>query len=202
VNVKHQFNKHGNHSSNDHTYIVILGGPRGEQFEINFHSDENNSDCQLFVSSIDQNGNKSNPEKVSMSDFSWDPSIPLIKVGFESEQLTVQYIGKTIEGYELQFAGSLSEVIVRTPKEQSFAKFMLPPEERDTSKLLLCPMPGQIVNFSVQEGQEVEIGQEVAVIEAMKMRNILRAPKKGIVKKIKCKIGESLKVDSTIMEFE
>jgi len=202
LNVKHQFGKHTNNEGSDHTYIVVIGGMKGEQYEVKLNSHGNDSEYQLHVSKLDEKGNKSASETISMSDFLWDPSHPLIKVGFGSEQLTVQFLKKTIEGYELQFSGYSSEVIVRSPKEHSYAKFMLPPEERDTSKLLLCPMPGQIVNFSVVEGQEVEIGQEVAVIEAMKMRNILRAPKKGVVKKIKVKIGESLKVDSTIMEFE
>jgi propionyl-CoA carboxylase alpha chain len=72
----------------------------------------------------------------------------------------------------------------------------------DTSNLLLCPMPGLIVNIAVQEGDEVQQGQALATVEAMKMENILRAEKKGAVKAIKCQAGDSLAVDEVIMEFE
>jgi propionyl-CoA carboxylase alpha chain len=75
----------------------------------------------------------------------------------------------------------------------------LPP---DTSKYLLCPMPGLIVKISVEEGQEVQEGQALATVEAMKMENILRAEKKGVVRKINAQAGASLKVDDVILEFE
>ena len=75
----------------------------------------------------------------------------------------------------------------------------LPP---DTSKLLLCPMPGLVVSIAVNEGDAVEEGQVLATLEAMKMENILRAEKKGTVSKINASAGDSLSVDEIIMEFE
>jgi propionyl-CoA carboxylase alpha chain len=74
----------------------------------------------------------------------------------------------------------------------------LPP---DTSKLLLCPMPGMVVSIAVVEGQEVKAGETLAVVEAMKMENVLRADRDLIVSKINAKPGESLAVDAVIMEF-
>ena len=75
----------------------------------------------------------------------------------------------------------------------------LPP---DTSKLLLCPMPGVITGISVGEGEEVEAGQALATVEAMKMENILRAEKRGRVARVAAKPGDSLAVDEVILEFE
>ena len=75
----------------------------------------------------------------------------------------------------------------------------LPP---DTSKLLLCPMPGLVVKIDVAEGDEVHEGQALCTIEAMKMENILRAERKGIVTKINASAGDSLAVDDVIIEFE
>jgi propionyl-CoA carboxylase alpha chain len=75
----------------------------------------------------------------------------------------------------------------------------LPP---DTSKLLLCPMPGLVVKIDVEEGQEVQEGQPLCTIEAMKMENILRAEKRAVVSKINAGAGDSLAVDEVIMEFE
>jgi propionyl-CoA carboxylase alpha chain len=75
----------------------------------------------------------------------------------------------------------------------------LPP---DTSKMLLCPMPGLIVKVDVIEGDEVQEGQALCTVEAMKMENVLRAEKKGKVIKINAKAGDNLAVDDVIIEFE
>lgn len=91
---------------------------------------------------------------------------------------------------------------VRSPRVAELALLMpekLPP---DTSKLLLCPMPGVITGISVGEGDEVEAGQALATVEAMKMENILRAEKRGRVAKVSAKPGDSLAVDEVIIEFE
>jgi len=72
----------------------------------------------------------------------------------------------------------------------------------DTSKMLLCPMPGLIVKINVEEGEEVQEGQALCTVEAMKMENILRAERKGTVSKINAAPGDSLAVDEVIMEFE
>jgi len=97
------------------------------------------------------------------------------------------------------------EVAVRNPRAAELAKLMpvkIPP---DTSNLLLCPMPGVVVSILVEEGQEVQDGQAlavVAVVEAMKMENTLRAESKCVVAKINAAAGDNLAVDEVIMEFE
>jgi propionyl-CoA carboxylase alpha chain len=111
-------------------------------------------------------------------------------------------VGKIPSGFRIRARGADLKVHVRTPRQAELAKLMpekLPP---DTSRFLLCPMPGLIVNIAVNEGQEVQEGQALATVEAMKMENILRAERKGVVKKIFAKAGSSLKVDDVIMEFE
>ena len=72
----------------------------------------------------------------------------------------------------------------------------------DLSKYLLCPMPGLLTALHVAEGEKVEAGQPLAVVEAMKMENILRAEKSGTVAKVQAKPGDSLAVDAVILEFE
>ena len=71
----------------------------------------------------------------------------------------------------------------------------------DTGKKLLCPMPGLVKAIAVAEGQEVKAGEPLAVVEAMKMENVLRAERDGTVKKLHAKAGDSLAVDAVIMEF-
>ena len=94
------------------------------------------------------------------------------------------------------------KVNVRRPRQAELAQLMpekLPP---DTSKMLLCPMPGLVVKIDVEVGQEVQEGQALCTIEAMKMENILRAEKKAVVSKVNAGAGDSLAVDDVIIEFE
>lgn len=107
-------------------------------------------------------------------------------------------------GYSLRLRWQGIDVVarVREPRVAELAKLMpvkLPP---DTSKMLLCPMPGLVTAIAVSEGDTVEAGQALATIEAMKMENILRAEKKSVVKRVPVSIGASLAVDELIMEFE
>jgi propionyl-CoA carboxylase alpha chain len=71
----------------------------------------------------------------------------------------------------------------------------------DTSKFLLCPMPGLVKAIHVAQGQDVKAGDALCVVEAMKMENILRAERDAVVKAVKAKAGDSLAVDAVIMEF-
>ena len=76
---------------------------------------------------------------------------------------------------------------------------MLEPEVRDTSNMIVSPMPGTLISLAVAEGDELQPGQEVAVVEAMKMQNVLRAPRGGIVSSLHAKPGQSLTVDQLIV---
>jgi propionyl-CoA carboxylase alpha chain len=104
--------------------------------------------------------------------------------------------------FRLRWRGIDEKVHVRTPRVAELARLMpvkLPP---DTSKMLLCPMPGVITSIAVKESDEVQEGQALATVEAMKMENVLRAERRGIVKKVAVEPGASLAVDELIMEFE
>ncbi|MEM7422588.1 MAG: acetyl/propionyl/methylcrotonyl-CoA carboxylase subunit alpha [Pseudomonadota bacterium] len=111
-------------------------------------------------------------------------------------------VDQRTEGFRIRYRGADLDVKVRSPRTAELAALMpekLPP---DTSKMLLCPMPGLIVSIAVVEGQEVQDGQTLATVEAMKMENVLRAEKKAVIKKINAAPGASLAVDDVIMEFE
>ena len=134
-----------------------------------------------------------------MSD--WLPGQPLAELDVDGAALILK-VGKISGGFRIRHRGADLKVHVRTPRQAGLAKLMpekLPP---DTSKYLLCPMPGLVVKISVDEGQEVQEGQALATVEAMKMENILKAERRGVVKKINASAGASLKVDDVIMEFE
>ncbi len=131
----------------------------------------------------------------------WTPGDQLAKLMVEGSPLVLK-AGKLPGGFRIRTRGADLKVHVRSPRQAALARLMpekLPP---DTSKLLLCPMPGLIVKIDVAEGDEVQEGQALCTVEAMKMENILRAERKGIVAKINAGPGDSLAVDEVIMEFE
>ncbi|MGI3170446.1 acetyl-CoA carboxylase biotin carboxylase subunit [Pseudooceanicola sp. C21-150M6] len=131
----------------------------------------------------------------------WTPGDQLAEMAVDGTPLVLK-VGKISGGFRIRSRGADLKVHVRSPRHAELAKLMpekLPP---DTSKLLLCPMPGLVVKIDVEEGQEVQEGQALCTIEAMKMENILRAEKKSVVSKINAGPGDSLAVDEVIMEFE
>jgi propionyl-CoA carboxylase alpha chain len=91
---------------------------------------------------------------------------------------------------------------VRTPRGDELARLMPVKAAPDLSKYLLCPMPGLVVSVNVSKGEAVKAGQTLAVVEAMKMENVLRAERDGVVGAIKVKAGDSMAVDQVILEFE
>jgi propionyl-CoA carboxylase alpha chain len=105
-------------------------------------------------------------------------------------------------GYNISWSGCVEDIMVVSPRAAELLRFMPHKMPPDTSKLLQCPMPGLLVSLAVTVGDEVQPGQPLAVVEAMKMENILRAERKGVVQSIKADVGASLSVDQVIMEFE
>jgi len=104
-------------------------------------------------------------------------------------------------GYLLSWRGSFARTQVYTAREADYARLMPVKMVADTGKKLLCPMPGLVKSIAVGEGQEVKAGETLAIVEAMKMENVLRAERDGTVKKLYAKPGDSLAVDAVIMEF-
>jgi propionyl-CoA carboxylase alpha chain len=106
-----------------------------------------------------------------------------------------------LNGFLLSHRGVTIEARVYTRREAELVALMPEKKAADTSKALLCPMPGLVKAISVKEGQEVKAGEALCMVEAMKMENVLRAERDVKVKKILAKEGDSLAVDAVIMEF-
>ena len=131
---------------------------------------------------------------------SWVPGQSLAEMTVAQSSLVMK-VSKISGGFRIRSRGADLKVHVRTPIQARLAAIMpekLPP---DTSRLLLCPMPGMVVKVNVEVGDEVQEGQALCTVEAMKMENILRAERRGIVEKINAGAGDSLAVDEVIMEF-
>ena len=130
----------------------------------------------------------------------WQPGKKLANMSANDNKLVIK-IGKLTGGFRMRTRGADLRVLVRTPRQAELSKYMREKIPPDTSKLLLCPMPGLIVKIDVEVGQEVQEGQPLCTVEAMKMENILRAERQGLVAKINSNVGDSLAVDDVILEF-
>ena len=132
---------------------------------------------------------------------SWTPGNQLANMLVDDTRLTMK-VGKVTGGFRIRNRGADLKVIVRSKLQSDLAQYMIEKDLPDTSKILMCPMPGLIVKIDVRVGEEIQEGQALCTVEAMKMENILRAERQTRVKKINVKAGDSLAVDETIMEFE
>ena len=133
-------------------------------------------------------------------DADWWPGSPLWRGHVGKRPVAVQ-VRPVLNGYDLAYRGVRAIARVYTEREAALAALMPEKAAPDTSKLLLCPMPGLVKAIHVAAGQEVKPGEALCVVEAMKMENILRAEREAVVKSVKAKPGDSLAVDAVIMEF-
>jgi len=130
----------------------------------------------------------------------WWPGVAVWTGMVHGRPVSVQ-VRPTLNGYDLAYRGIRANIHVYTEEEATLAALMPVKAPPDTSKLLLCPMPGQVKAIHVAVGQEVKAGEALCVVEAMKMENVLRAEREAVVKAVKAKPGDSLAVDAVIMEF-
>lgn len=131
----------------------------------------------------------------------WTPGQTLSKMVVDGAPLVLK-VDKITHGFRIRSRGAELKVHVRSRRQAELAALMPEKQAPDTSKMLLCPMPGLIVKVDVEVGQEVQEGQALCTVEAMKMENILRAERQGVVSQINASAGDSLAVDDVIMEFE
>ncbi|WP_150522856.1 acetyl-CoA carboxylase biotin carboxylase subunit [Roseibium sediminis] len=131
----------------------------------------------------------------------WAPGDRLWNGRVGERAVTVQ-VRPVMGGYRLDWQGYSVVAKVMTPRIAELDALMPEKMPPDTSKMLLCPMPGLVVSIAVEEGQEVKAGEQLAIVEAMKMENVLRAERDCVVSSIKAAAGDSLAVDAVIMEFE
>jgi propionyl-CoA carboxylase alpha chain len=132
---------------------------------------------------------------------SWTPGQRLLGLTIGGRQRTVQ-VKRDGRRWVLTTQGASHKVQVLDPHVAELSVHMIEKVPPDLSRLLLAPMPGLLTRLDVKTGDKVEPGQPVAVMEAMKMENILRAPKAATVKATPVKAGESVAVDQVIVEFE
>jgi propionyl-CoA carboxylase alpha chain len=130
----------------------------------------------------------------------WVPGTPVWDGTVDGAPVAV-HVRMIPNGFELAYHGCEVKAFVYTEREANYARLMPAKKLSGSEKSVRCPMPGLVVSIALAEGQEVKAGETLAVVEAMKMENILRAERDGIIKKIPVKPGDSVAVDAVIMEF-
>jgi propionyl-CoA carboxylase alpha chain len=151
----------------------------------------------IYVTFLDEKGKTGTClELVS----AWFPGEPVWTGTVNGKTVAVQ-VRPILNGYHLDYRGIQVPAHVFTQRESAMAALMPEKAAADMSKFLLCPMPGLIKAVHVAEGADVKAGDTLAVVEAMKMENILRAERDGKVKAVKAQAGDSLAVDAVIIEF-
>jgi propionyl-CoA carboxylase alpha chain len=130
----------------------------------------------------------------------WKPGDPLWTGLIDGVEHAVQ-VRMVPNGFQLACRGVRTRAYVYTEREAVLARLMPVKAAADSGKAVRCPMPGLVLSLAVSEGQEVKAGETLAVVEAMKMENVLRAERDGLVKKILVKPGDSVAVDAVILEF-
>jgi propionyl-CoA carboxylase alpha chain len=130
----------------------------------------------------------------------WKPGDPVWSGSIDGRPVSVQ-VRPALNGFDLSHHGVETRAYVYTEREAEAARLMPAKKVIDSGKAVRCPMPGLVVSIAVGEGQEVKAGETLAVVEAMKMENVLRADRDGVIGKIHARRGDSLAVDAVILEF-
>lgn len=133
----------------------------------------------------------------------WEVGTVIFRASLNDKyNITMQVLSRKPNKLTIQFMGTEFDMDVRTPKEQELHKYMPYYPPPDHSKVLIAPMPGSIVSVAVKEGDQVKAGQELVVMEAMKMQNVLKARDNFTVKKVNVKSGDVVSNEQVMIEFE
>jgi len=178
--------------------IVKLGGMFGKAFEVKL------SDCGETVTVKDLETKAVETVRAdSRTPLTYQPEKFWAHLSLNGKCRTLQVLQENMVGeVPMQMYGANYDVLVQSPKEHRLSLFMHPPIPLDTANIVQSPMPGTLISYAVSEGDAVEDGQELCIVEAMKMQNIIRAPRAGIIKSCKVAVGGALKNDEVIIEYE
>jgi propionyl-CoA carboxylase alpha chain len=138
--------------------------------------------------------------KPIMLESDWRPGEPVWHGRIDGEPVAMQ-LRAVVNGVTIAYAGAHARAVIYTAREAELLSLMPAKIAADTGKTLLCPMPGLVKAVFVTPGQEVKAGDSLAIVEAMKMENVLRAEKDAVVKTVQAAVGQSLPVDAVMMEF-
>lgn len=137
---------------------------------------------------------------LTLAEVDWRPGLPLFR-GLLGGRAFAAQVTPRPDGFEIRHRAAKAHVRVAAPKVAELYARLPVKAAADTSKMILSPMPGLVVSVDVAPGQEVKAGEVVCVIEAMKMQNILKAERDGVIKSVGPKAGDSVAADEVLVEF-
>jgi propionyl-CoA carboxylase alpha chain len=137
---------------------------------------------------------------VQLTRIDWRPGAPLLRAELEGVAFTAE-VAPAAEGYRIRHRAAAAHVLVLSPVSADLHDRLPPKKAADTSRMVLSPMPGLVVAADVEAGQHVSAGQTLFVVEAMKMQNIIRAERDGVLKIVGAKAGDSVSADDVLAEF-
>jgi propionyl-CoA carboxylase alpha chain len=143
---------------------------------------------------------ESEGRKLHLEDVRWRPGQSSFRASLDGRVFTAT-VKPAAEGFIIRHRATSLHVLVLTPRTAELHEKLPPKVAADTSKLVLSPMPGLVVTLDITVGQQVRTGEAVAVIEAMKMQNIIRAERDGVVKAVNAAAGDSVAADEVLVEF-
>ncbi|KAJ3212753.1 hypothetical protein HDU82_007134 [Entophlyctis luteolus] len=132
----------------------------------------------------------------------WRVNSAIVRSTYDGEDVVVQFLDPLASGYRLQYLGTKFDVTVQSPRQHELSKYIKEKPKLDLTSVVLSPMPGTVVSVAVREGDTVSEGGELAVVEAMKMQNVIRAPRAGKIKKVLVTSGRSVAGEEVMIELE
>ncbi|EGC34609.1 propionyl-CoA carboxylase [Dictyostelium purpureum] len=183
--------------SPDIVYIAKVGNVSSP---LQFVPSEDGSNNKFFAQFLNEEGDAIKDSDVTVELVDSTPQFMKLKIGSSIHRFQIHKKG--ITSFTIQYHGTKIPVTVLSPEEDSLSKYMPVKKSVDNSNSLLSPMPGTVLSFAVKPGDKVVVGQELCIVEAMKMQNVLRAPRDCEIKSITVKPGQVVAVDEVLVEFK
>ena len=188
-------NKFAVHTLPWESYVIKIGKE--------FYGVEKPQEGKTTVVRLDSDEKELSKEIEVNAEVNWNNSNALIQGKVNNKEMHMQFHEHTHSGYMVAYQGHHFKVEFLTANQYELVNFCESADvDAASQKEFLAPMPGAVISVSATEGMKVEVGQELAILEAMKMRNVMRAEKKGTVKKVLVKAGQSVQVDQVLFEIE
>ena len=143
-----------------------------------------------------------NDENLKMTIEKFTPYDPLIEASADGKSMTFQLVEKNSDGYKIRFMGTVYDVTVRTDLEHDLSQYLKVKSKSESGNNIISPMPGRLLKVSVKPGDLVKQGDELLIVEAMKMQNVIKATRASRVKEVKVKTGDSVSANQLLISLE
>ena len=143
-----------------------------------------------------------NDESVQLAVPKFTPYYPLIDACVDGKQLTFQFVEKDSSGYKIRFMGTVYDVTVRSDLEHDLSQYLKVKSKTESGNKVASPMPGRLLKVSVKPGDIVKQGDELLIVEAMKMQNVIKATRTGRIVEVLVKAGDSVSANQLLITLE